>query len=140
MSAPVDGAPAVADPAASAIAAAMVAVVTRRSLKSPACGSLSRACPSLPRAGPRHGKPEGSTIARRARTGRYVRSLCVTYYQARKKVTLALGNNQLTVTMARTAMAFIDLREEAGLDLPATWDGLLEVALGRREARDDDLD
>ena len=64
----------------------------------------------------------------------------MTYYQARKKVTLALGNNQLTVTMARTAMAFIDLREEAGLDLPATWDGLLEVALGRREARDDDLD
>jgi hypothetical protein len=63
----------------------------------------------------------------------------VTYERARKEVTLALGNTELTLEEARAVNAAIDLREEAGIQLPGTWNGLLDLALGLFEDRDDEV-
>jgi len=54
----------------------------------------------------------------------------MTYDEARKAVILALGEHDLTIPMARGMMALIDLREEAGVELPETWAELVNVALG----------
>jgi hypothetical protein len=64
--------------------------------------------------------------------------LPLTYERARKQVTLALGNNKLTLEEARAVNAAIDLREEAGIELPGTWNGLLALALGVFEDRGDE--
>jgi len=54
----------------------------------------------------------------------------MTYDEARKAVILALGEHDLGIPMARGMMALIDLREEAGVELPETWAELVNVALG----------